>query len=127
MVPLRAVSISGGPIGVVIEPGRARVGRELLGAAAELATATSRGVVAIPPNPFADLSVLSSWGADEVLLVEPTAAAEDLAEAIERWAMHAQPWAVLMPSTMWPEGGRASCGPVGRRPHGRCDRPAGGR
>jgi electron transfer flavoprotein alpha subunit len=93
--------VTGSCIAVVIEPGRARTGRELLGAAAALGIASGRRVVAILLTPCADLSVLSSWGADEVMLVEPRAAAEDVAAAMADWASEAQPWAVLMPSTMW--------------------------
>ena len=36
-----------------------------------------------------------------MMLVEPRAAAEDVAAAMVDWAGEAQPWAVLMPSTMW--------------------------
>jgi electron transfer flavoprotein alpha subunit len=89
------------PVVVVAEPGRARVARELLGAAAALAVETARAVTAIVPAKYADVGTLASWGADRVLLIDRTDAPDDIAAAIGRWANDHDPWAILVPSTMW--------------------------
>jgi electron transfer flavoprotein alpha subunit len=89
------------PIVVVAEPGRPRVTRELLGRAAEIAVELGSRVAAIVPGSTVDEVGFSEWGADEVVVVEGGAVAEDLAVAAGHWCTERQPWAVLVPSTMW--------------------------
>jgi electron transfer flavoprotein alpha subunit len=91
-------------IGVVIEPDRPHLGRELLGAAAGLAAEIGGSVTAITleaPHP----AVLGSWGADEVVAVDGLAelglVEEDAARIVAEWADDADAWAVLAPSTAW--------------------------
>ncbi len=106
-------SLSGGPaVGVLVEPLRERHTRELLGAAARLATAVGGHVVALGPAADAELG---SFGADVIHRI--TAAGEDapdatgdshrglveedVAAAVREWAGGVQPWAILAPSTVW--------------------------
>ena len=86
---------------VVLEPGRPRVARELLGRAAEMAAELPGRVAAIVPVPAVDVAELYRWGAGEVVLAERSQVAEDVAVALSRWCAEQSPWAVLVPSTMW--------------------------
>lgn len=87
-------------LGVVIEPGRSRSARELLGAAASLAAPRGGTVSALSPHPV-DPALLGSWGADQVIGLRGWEAAEDVAKGVAEWGRGAQPWAILGPSTMW--------------------------
>ncbi len=87
-------------VAVVVEPGRARVARELLGEAVHLASAVGASVVAFGPEP-GDPVILAAWGADRVVAVTGTAVEEDVADALARWCEVATPWAVLAPGTLW--------------------------
>ncbi len=90
-----------GPVvAVVVEPDRAHLTRELLGAAATLARDLSGRVAAVATE-APHLSVLGSWGADEVVVLEGTLVEEDVARAFADWAADAAPWAALAPSTAW--------------------------
>jgi electron transfer flavoprotein alpha subunit len=106
-------------IAVLVEAGRQRIARELLGAAAELAAARGGRVMAIgepllAPEPMtpAVAHALWSWGADEVVTIEPIGAAggqptsglvaEDIAAAIrDHPAAGRVPEILLAPSTAW--------------------------
>ncbi|MDE0653337.1 MAG: FAD-binding protein [bacterium] len=104
---------SGGPaVGVLAEPARDRHSRELLGAAARLATAVGGHVVALGPAAGAELG---GFGADAVRRISAAGtrtdpapadghrglAEEDVAAAVGDWAEGVQPWAILAPSTAW--------------------------
>ncbi len=100
---------SGGPaVGVLIEPARDRHSRELLGAAARLATAVGGHVVALGPAAGAELG---GFGADAVRRIGAAGAVradghgglaeEDVAAAASDWAEGVRPWAILAPSTAW--------------------------
>ena len=96
----------GAAIGVLVEPGRERVSRELLGAAAELAADTGGWVAALGPGLDDPDEDLGPWGADEQIDIGhgPRGGApveEDLATAVTAWAADTQPWAVLAPGTAW--------------------------
>ncbi|MEX2254237.1 MAG: FAD-binding protein [Acidimicrobiia bacterium] len=87
-------------IGIVVEPDRARLTRELLGAAAVLASSLGGRVAALtlePPLP----AVLGSWGADDIVAIEGELVAEDVARVVAEWATDVAAWAVLVPSTAW--------------------------
>ena len=107
LVPGRTASdLNGSVIAVLVEPGRGRVNRELLGAAAELATETGGWVAALGPGLDDPDEDLGSWGADEQIDIAkpgngPVPAEEDLASAMSAWATETQPWAVLAPGTAW--------------------------
>lgn len=122
------VAAATGPVvGVLIEPGRQRMARELLGAAAGLAAGLDGRVVAIGPwlmipEPVtAEVTrVLASWGADDVIVIEqsvpqtPVGAPagsplveEDVARVVSDWIRTTAPTIVLAPSTAW---GREVCG-----------------
>lgn len=88
--------------GVLVEPDRPAVTRELLGGAASLG---GRVVALTVDEPALDL--LGSWGADEVVrLVSPTSsggamAEDDVAVGAIEWVRRDAPWALLAPSTAW--------------------------
>jgi electron transfer flavoprotein alpha subunit len=87
-------------IGVVLEPDRERISRELLGAAAGLANEIGGRVVAVGPEPTS-AAELGGWGADAVIAIAGATVEEDVARAVWEWADEVQPWAVLGPSTPW--------------------------
>jgi electron transfer flavoprotein alpha subunit len=87
-------------VGVVLEPDRAHLERELLGAAASLASELGGRVVALTlATPRA--TVLGSWGADDVIAIEGDLVEEDVARIVAEWATAEPAWAVLAPSTAW--------------------------
>jgi electron transfer flavoprotein alpha subunit len=89
-------------VAVTVEPDRPVITRELLGAAAVLATQIDGAVVAITlaeENP----AVLGSWGADHVTRLTGIEVEEDIARGLADWAADHAPWALLLPSTA---GGR---------------------
>ncbi|MCY4273366.1 MAG: electron transfer flavoprotein subunit alpha/FixB family protein, partial [bacterium] len=98
---------SGGPaIAVLVVPARARVTRELLGAAAELAADIGGWVAAIGPGLHDAEKGFGPWGADEQINIANRADStspveEDAAAAISSWAAETRPWAVLAPGTAW--------------------------
>lgn len=98
----------------VLDPGRPRLARELLGGAARLAAAVGGNVVAVHTD--ADPGPLGDWGADEILLLRglgrSTPDPEDVAHVVAQWAESQSPWAVLACSTTW---GRHVCGRVAAR------------
>ena len=102
--PREVVAAPGGGAGptvaVVVEPDRTRLTRELLGAAARLASEVGGRVVALGTGlpPSADLG---TWGADEVVTLLGALVEEDVAAGVVDWAAAAEPWAVLTPSTDW--------------------------
>jgi electron transfer flavoprotein alpha subunit len=85
-------------VGVVVEPDRSGITRELLGAAAELGAT----VVALTLGSV-DLADLGGWGADHVVAFTGITVAneEDTAGAVARWAATEAPWAILAPGTAW--------------------------
>ena len=88
-------------IGVIVEPDRARLARELLGAARDL----DASPVALVTEPLdaAALDELGAWGADSVVHLEGITLAneQDAAAGIVVWAQALDPWAILAPSTAW--------------------------
>jgi electron transfer flavoprotein alpha subunit len=88
-------------IAVLVEPDRARVTRELLGAAARLAEEVGGAVTAIGLDDDVQPDVAGSWGADGVVLLTGEGVEEDVARAVGQWAEVQAPWAVLAPGTMW--------------------------
>ncbi len=99
-VPSGAVPGTGPAVVVVLEPGRQRLARELLGEAAFVARELGGHVVAAGPAP-AELPTLTAWGADGVVELAGTVVEEDVARALVRWCSGAQPWAVIVPGTVW--------------------------
>jgi len=96
-----AGAVAGAPVvAVVVEPGRVRMARELLGEAVHVAGAVGGEVVAIGPE-LPDPADLASWGADRALTVTGTAVEEDVAAALVRWIGETAPWVVLAPGTLW--------------------------
>ncbi len=88
-------------IGVIVEPDRARLARELLGAARDLDTSP----VALVTEPLDEptLDELGAWGADSVVHLEGITLAneQDTAAGVVVWAQALDPWAILAPSTAW--------------------------
>jgi electron transfer flavoprotein alpha subunit len=85
-------------VGVVVEPNRAGLTRELLGVAARL----DAHVVALTLDGI-DLADFGGWGADAVIAFTGIAVAneEDTAAAVTAWCRSSFPWAVLAPGTAW--------------------------
>jgi electron transfer flavoprotein alpha subunit len=81
---------------VLAEPGRARMTRELLGAAARL-TGNVTAVTVEPP----DALMLASWGSDEAFYLEGNNVEEDVARAFADLIEEELPQIVLLPSTAW--------------------------
>jgi electron transfer flavoprotein alpha subunit len=93
---------SGCRVAVIAEPGRDRLARELLGAAARLADQLGGRTVALCAEAVdpAATATLSSWGADEVV-VAAAPVEEDMAAAVVSWVSARQPSIVLTGSTAW--------------------------
>ena len=79
---------------------------ELLGAAARLGDEVGAAVHALCPDPgdaapsgAVDAATLGAAGADLVLMLRGSAAAEDVADALAAYVRETAPWAVLAPST----------------------------
>lgn len=98
--PARPGPAAGPAVAVLVEPGRLRLTRELLGAAARLAEELGGHVVAAGTGlpPAADLG---AWGADQAVEVAGALVEEDVAAGVARWCGAVAPWAVLAPSTAW--------------------------
>ncbi len=99
-VPVRAAALDGPVVAVLLERGRARIGRELLGTAAGLANEIGGHVVAVGRLP-GTIRRLSAWGADAIVSLEGGMVEEDLARTIVQWCGRVRPWALLAPSTAW--------------------------
>lgn len=88
--------------GVLVEPDRPAITRELLGAAAGLG---GRVVALAIDEP--SLDQLGSWGADEVIFLRSSTgsggavAEEDVAAGATAWVREIEPWALFAPSTAW--------------------------
>ena len=91
-------------IGVIVEPDRMRIARELLGAAAGLASQIGGKVVALGSH-LPEAQELGSYGADEgiVLKTAPTATLleEDVSAAVSYWTEREPVWVLLAPGTAW--------------------------
>jgi electron transfer flavoprotein alpha subunit len=86
-------------IGVLVEPDRDAVARELLGAGAALG---GRVVALVVDGPDATTAAaLGGWGADEVVHLDGVAVEEDVAAGATTWVRSTSPWAMLAPSTAW--------------------------
>lgn len=87
-------------VAVVAEPGRDRATRELVGAAARLASPIG-GTVAVVGPPDQDPDVLATWGADAVHHIVGSTVEEDVAPAVRSWAEAHLPWGILVGGTAW--------------------------
>jgi electron transfer flavoprotein alpha subunit len=81
---------------VVVEPDRAHITRELLGAGAQL-TGNVLAVTIEEP----DAPLLVSWGADEIVHLRGDNVEEEVARAVAALAEREHPWAILTGSTAW--------------------------
>jgi electron transfer flavoprotein alpha subunit len=101
--PAGVVPTTGGTgpvVGIVVERDREGLTRELLGAAARLASTLGGSVTAIVPGDL-DAGPLGAWGADTVTTYGADLAEEDVAALVTAWARLVAPWAVLATSTTW--------------------------
>jgi electron transfer flavoprotein alpha subunit len=87
-------------VGVLLEPGRERLARELLGGAARLARLLDGSVVAFESSDRLR-GHLSEWGADTVIRIRDAPVEEDVAAAITRWLSESETEVVLTGSTAW--------------------------
>lgn len=90
----------GSSIVVLVEPGRDRNARELLGEAAALVGAGG-SVVAVTVGDGLDAETASTWGADCLVRLAGSAIPQDLATALAGWLETERPWALLGPATLW--------------------------
>lgn len=90
----------GGSVAVLVEPGRDRSARELLGEAAAVVGHGAQ-VVAIAAGRRLDAETASSWGADRLVQLAGSAIPQDLATALAGWVESERPWALLGPATLW--------------------------
>lgn len=111
VVPASARCAGGRIVAVLVEPGRDREARELLGQAAVLARGLSGRVVALG-SALPDAACAGAWGADECVRFSGPDDARSVAVACAGWARATRPWAVLAPSTVW---GREVAGRVAVR------------
>jgi electron transfer flavoprotein alpha subunit len=98
--PISGGHVTTAPIAVVVEPDRAHMTRELLGAAADLASEMATSVTAISVE-APDAPQLGSWGADRVLHAQGENVEEDVAAVVAEWAAANTPWAIITGSTAW--------------------------
>jgi electron transfer flavoprotein alpha subunit len=98
-VPSPARARDGPCVAVLADPGRPRATRELLGTAARLAAEQGGEVLALGLDEMAPEA--ASWGADAVALIRGAAVEEDVAAAVAAWSAARQPWALLLPATLW--------------------------
>lgn len=87
-------------VAVLVEPGRQRCARELLGAGARLASRMGGRVAALATEGL-DPWTAGSWGADELVVLTGSDQPFDLGDAMAGWCQSRVPWALLAPSTMW--------------------------
>ncbi len=85
-------------VAVLAEPRRQAVSEELLGAAARMSGQAGALVHALCADP-ADVAQLAAAGADVVVVLRGSTAAEDVADALTAYVEETAPWAVLAPST----------------------------
>ena len=95
-----ARGVVGAAVAVVVEPGRPHETRELLGAAAQLATRVGGHAVAVRSTDDDD-ALLGRWGADAVVALTAAYSPEDVASGVAEWARDRTPWAVVTTSTVW--------------------------
>ena len=86
---------------VLIEPGRTGSARELLNAAAQIASQVAGKVIAMQPEATGSPEELSSWGADHRVVIHNEVVAEDAAHFVADWCQASPPWGILAPSTTW--------------------------
>lgn len=97
------VDLDGPAVAAVVEPGREAAGRDLIVAAARLATRIG-GYAAAVSFGAATHGVghgWGRWGAGRSVEVRNALTAEDAAAGLTAWAFDARPWAILAPSTCW--------------------------
>ena len=102
--------VRGDAVVVVVEPGRENLTRELLATAAVLARDIVGHVVAFATPEGAHVGALAQAGADALVVVDGAKVEEDVADALATWAVDADPWAIVLPSTTWGRevGGRVA-------------------
>ncbi len=101
VVPDPSGSDDGSPIGVLLEPERPTLNRELLASAARLAHVRQARVCALGFEEL-EVSQLASWGADSVgVVLLPTTVEELCAPCVVDWVRETAPVTVLGPSTSW--------------------------
>jgi electron transfer flavoprotein alpha subunit len=88
---------------VLMEPERPGSARELLGTAAQMAARIAGRVVAIQADTSRTTAPeeLSTWGADQIMVLQNAVAAEDVASFVADWGTRNRPWGILAPSTSW--------------------------
>jgi electron transfer flavoprotein alpha subunit len=96
-----AAGVIGGSVAVIVEPGRPGETRDLLGAAAVLASSLGTIVDALVPGSISEVDTISSWGADRLVLIERLLIEEDVAHGIGEWCLRHHPAVLLATGTSW--------------------------
>lgn len=92
---------TGREVTVLAGPNSPGTTRELLGAAAVLASTAGGRVTLLDCAPATDAAVASSWGADGLVRVGQARQPDEFAAAATEQFRRRPPWAVLIPGTIW--------------------------
>ena len=97
------VDLDGPAVAAVVEPGREVAGRDLIVAAARLATRVGGHAAAVSFGPASHgiAHGWGRWGAGRSIEVRNAVTEDDAAAGLTAWAVDARPWAILAPSTCW--------------------------
>lgn len=97
------VDLDGPAVAAVVEPGREAAGRDLIVAAARLAARLGGHAAAVSfgTSTHGIGQGWGRWGAGRSIEVRNALTEEDAAAGLTAWAVDAQPWAILAPSTCW--------------------------
>ena len=87
-------------IGALLEPGRARSGRELVGIARHLVGPADDSVTALTCDPLSARS-LWAWGADRGVALVGSTVEEDVARSVADWVLEFDPAVLLAPAGSW--------------------------
>jgi electron transfer flavoprotein alpha subunit len=87
-------------IAVLLEPGRDRNARELLGEAAAL-VGPGGEVIALDVGGQIEPSTAATLGADRLIQLVGSTLPHDLAPVVADWLEPTRPWALLGPATLW--------------------------
>ncbi len=87
-------------IGVLLEPGRARSGRELVGIARHLVGPADASVTALTCD-RSSARLLWAWGADRGVELAGSTVEEDVARSVADWALEFDPAVLLAPAGSW--------------------------
>lgn len=97
------IDLDGPVVAAVVEPGRYRLGQDMVATAARLAATIGGHAAAVTFETGAHTigRRWGRWGAGRSVEVRNAFAEEDAAGGLTAWAVDARPWAIIGPSTLW--------------------------